>query len=96
MDLDAQSFDYDLLFTVLGAPYTQTIPIDELYNVSWPVTAAPPLPMTSADADRTLPVCGTFSVRLAPMRCAMNCRTSLPIRCLNNCATQPEGCPEAC
>ena len=38
IDLDAQSFDYDLLFTVLGAPYTQTIPIDELYhNVSWPV-----------------------------------------------------------
>ena len=38
IDLDAQSFDYDLLFTVLGAPYTQTIPIDELYhNASWPV-----------------------------------------------------------
>ncbi len=38
IELDAQSFDYDLLFTVLGAPYTQTIPIDELYhNASWPV-----------------------------------------------------------
>ena len=38
IDLDAQSFDYDLLFTVLGAPFTQTIPIDELYhNTSWPV-----------------------------------------------------------
>ena len=38
IDLDAQSFDYDLLYTVLGAPYTQTIPIDELYhNVPWPV-----------------------------------------------------------
>ncbi len=38
IDLDAQNFDYDLLYTVLGAPYTQTIPIDELYhNVPWPV-----------------------------------------------------------
>ncbi|MEC7893364.1 MAG: AsmA family protein, partial [Pseudomonadota bacterium] len=38
IDPDAQTFDYDLLFTVLGAPYTQTIPINELYhNVPWPV-----------------------------------------------------------
>ena len=38
IDPDAQTFDYDLLFTMLGAPYTQTIPIDELYhNVPWPV-----------------------------------------------------------
>ena len=38
IDPDAKNFDYDLLFTVLGAPYTQTIPIDELYhNVPWPV-----------------------------------------------------------
>ena len=36
--LEAKNFDYDLLFTVLGAPYTQTIPTDEIYhNVSWPV-----------------------------------------------------------
>ena len=38
IDPDARNFDYDLLFTVLGAPYTQTIPIDVLYhNVPWPV-----------------------------------------------------------
>ena len=38
IDPDAQTFDFDLLFTVLGAPYTQTIPINELYhNVPWPV-----------------------------------------------------------
>ena len=38
IDPDAKNFDYDLLFTVLGAPYTQTIPIDVLYhNVPWPV-----------------------------------------------------------
>lgn len=37
-DLEAGTFDYDLLFTVLGEPYTQTIPINELYHdVSWPV-----------------------------------------------------------
>ncbi len=33
-----QNFDYDLLFTVLGEPYLQTIPVDDLYHdVSWPV-----------------------------------------------------------
>ena len=38
IDPDAKNFDYALLFTVLGAPYTQTIPIDVLYhNVPWPV-----------------------------------------------------------
>jgi AsmA protein len=38
IDLEAGTFDYDLAFSVLGAPYTQTIPINELYhNVSWPV-----------------------------------------------------------
>ncbi len=38
LDLAAGSFDYDLLFTVLGAPFTQTIPINSLYHdVSWPV-----------------------------------------------------------
>jgi len=38
IDLDTQNFDYDLLYTVLGAPHNQTIPIDELYhNVPWPV-----------------------------------------------------------
>ncbi len=38
LDLDAGSFDYDLLFTVLGEPFTQTIPINELYHdVPWPV-----------------------------------------------------------
>ncbi|MEX2469178.1 MAG: AsmA family protein [Pseudohongiellaceae bacterium] len=38
LDLAAGSFDYDLLFTVLGESYTQTIPIDERYHdVSWPV-----------------------------------------------------------
>ncbi len=37
-DLDAGSFDYDLAFTVLGEPATQTIPINSLYhNVAWPV-----------------------------------------------------------
>ena len=37
-DLDAGTFDYDMMFTVLGEPYIQTIPINELYhNVSWPV-----------------------------------------------------------
>ena len=38
IDLDAQSFSYDMLFTVLGAPHSQTIPVNELYHdVSWPV-----------------------------------------------------------
>lgn len=38
LDLAAGSFDYDLLFTVLGESYTQTIPIDERYHdISWPV-----------------------------------------------------------
>ena len=33
-----ETFDYDMLFTVLGEPYIQTIPINDLYhNVSWPV-----------------------------------------------------------
>jgi AsmA protein len=37
-DLDAGSFNYDLLFTVLGSPFAQTIPINERYHdVSWPV-----------------------------------------------------------
>jgi len=38
IDIDAGNFNYDLLFTVLGEPYAQTIQIDELYHdVSWPV-----------------------------------------------------------
>lgn len=38
LDLNAGSFDYDLLFTVLGEGFTQTIPINELYHdISWPV-----------------------------------------------------------
>jgi len=38
VDLNAGTFDYDLLFTVLGEPYTQTIPISERYHdISWPV-----------------------------------------------------------
>jgi hypothetical protein len=38
LDLDAGTFDYDLLFTVLGEPFTQTIPINNLYHdVPWPV-----------------------------------------------------------
>ena len=42
-DLDAGTFDYDMAFTVLGEPYTQTIPINELYhNVSWPVDCSAP------------------------------------------------------
>jgi uncharacterized protein involved in outer membrane biogenesis len=41
VDLDAGTFDYDLLFTVLGAPFTQTIPINSLYHdVSWPVACS--------------------------------------------------------
>jgi uncharacterized protein involved in outer membrane biogenesis len=38
IDLAAGSFTYDLLFTVLGSPFLQTIPINERYHaVSWPV-----------------------------------------------------------
>lgn len=38
IDLQQQNFDYDLQFTILGAPYLQTIQVDELYHdVSWPV-----------------------------------------------------------
>jgi uncharacterized protein involved in outer membrane biogenesis len=38
INLEEGSFDYDLLFTVLGQPHVQTIPINELYHdVSWPV-----------------------------------------------------------
>ncbi len=41
VNLDQQSFDYDLLFTVLGEPYLQTIPVDDLYHdVPWPVECA--------------------------------------------------------
>jgi len=41
IDLDAEGFNYDLLITVLGAPYAQTIPIDELYhNVPWPINCS--------------------------------------------------------
>jgi len=41
LDLSAGTFDYDLEFTVLGAPELQTIPINERYhNVSWPVTCS--------------------------------------------------------
>ncbi len=42
-DLDVGTFDYDMAFTVLGEPYTQTIPINELYHdVSWPVDCNAP------------------------------------------------------
>ncbi len=38
LDMDAGTFNYDLLFTVLGEPFTQTIPINDLYHdVPWPV-----------------------------------------------------------
>lgn len=41
LDLSAQNFDYDLLFTVLGEPYLQTIQVDDIYHdVSWPVECA--------------------------------------------------------
>lgn len=41
LNLAQQSFDYDLLFTILGAPYLQTIQVDEIYHdVSWPVDCA--------------------------------------------------------
>lgn len=38
LNLEEGSFDYDLLFTVLGEGFAQTIPINSLYHgVSWPV-----------------------------------------------------------
>lgn len=38
LNLNEGSFDYDLLFTVLGDGFAQTIPINSLYHgVSWPV-----------------------------------------------------------
>jgi AsmA protein len=38
LDIEAGAFDYDLLFTVLGDPHVQTIPIGTQYHdVSWPV-----------------------------------------------------------
>lgn len=38
IDLSAGAFDYDLQFTILGPPESQTIPINELYHgVPWPV-----------------------------------------------------------
>lgn len=41
LDLAAGSFDYELLFTVLGEPFTQTIPINSLYHdISWPVSCS--------------------------------------------------------
>lgn len=41
IDLQSGSFDYDLLFTVLGLPFVQTVPINEQYHdVSWPVRCA--------------------------------------------------------
>jgi len=39
IDLGAETFDYDLLFTVLGEPYVQTIQISDRYrDISWPVS----------------------------------------------------------
>lgn len=41
IDLQTETFDYDLEFTVLGEPAPQTIPINELYHdVRWPVQCA--------------------------------------------------------
>lgn len=41
IQFNEQTFDYDLLFTILGEPYLQTIPVDDLYHeVSWPVNCA--------------------------------------------------------
>jgi AsmA protein len=38
LNLEEGSFNYDFLFTMLGEPYLQTIPISETYhNVPWPV-----------------------------------------------------------
>ncbi len=52
IDLAEQNFDYDLLFTVLGEPYLQTIQVNELYHdVSWPVDC------TAAFADEVNQYC---------------------------------------
>ena len=41
INLNEETFNYDMLFTVLGDPYTQTIPINDLYHdVSWPVNCS--------------------------------------------------------
>lgn len=41
INLTEQNFDYDLLFTILGEPYLQTIQVNDLYHdVSWPVDCA--------------------------------------------------------
>lgn len=41
IDMAAQSFDYDMSFSILGEPAPQTIPIGERYhNVEWPVDCA--------------------------------------------------------
>lgn len=38
LDFSAETFDYDLLFTVLGEPFVQTIQISPRYHdISWPV-----------------------------------------------------------
>jgi hypothetical protein len=38
INLDQQRFNYDLVFTLLSEPFTQTIPLNPRYhNVSWPV-----------------------------------------------------------
>ena len=38
LDLVTETFDYDLLFTVLGEPFVQTIQIGPRYHdISWPV-----------------------------------------------------------
>ena len=38
LDFAAKTFDYDLLFTVLGDPFVQTIPMNPRYHdISWPV-----------------------------------------------------------
>ncbi len=52
INLKEQNFDYDLLFTVLGEPYLQTIQVNELYHdVSWPVDC------TAAFADEVNQYC---------------------------------------
>lgn len=41
IDLNAGAFEYDLLFTVLGEPYIQTIQISPRYHdISWPVSCS--------------------------------------------------------
>ncbi len=53
IDLDAGNFNYDLLFTVLGEPITQTIQINDLYHdVPWPIQCA------AAFADDVNQYCG--------------------------------------